>query len=230
MDYKHVVETWLYYGVGDLFFAHYLNHGSFEHHRAFFGITSVEKHFKALLLYHRRACYENLPDEGENSEGQKKVQKIAIEYSHGFVDMVNDIETLIAGCGIKDLIADDYELPVREICEAEDWDVEVCKTYNGTHLLEILQKAYSETRYPTDIHRRVFQEFPIGENNEYFFDPLSSAGFHKFTQTLCEFVINQLNGVVNVDRVLIDVTNQYEGLDSFRRFRNLFLKNRWPAL
>ena len=32
MDYKHVVETWLYYGVGDLFFAHYLNHGSFEHH------------------------------------------------------------------------------------------------------------------------------------------------------------------------------------------------------
>ena len=227
MDYKYVIENWLYYGISDLFFAHHLgDHDPFASHRAFYGITSVEKHLKALLLYLRRAKYEHLPDEGENSEGRQKVNKIAKKCGHNFTKMVEQIQRNEPNCGISDLINDDYGLPVLEFrlneCGEED-DIH----YTGNNLLSIFQDAYEETRYPTD--RSVFNNFPIG-NSGYYFDPLSSAGFHQFTHALCQFVINRLNGEVDVGNVLRDVTRQHQGLDSFQGFRNLFLEHQWPDL
>ena len=208
MDYKHVVETWLFYGIGDLFFAFHSDDSTFDHHQTFYAIMAVEKHFKALLLYHHRAEYESLSDKGENNQAQKKVQHIARSYSHDFEEMKKKIQLFLPDSGIGGLIEKKYY------------------TYSGEQLLKILQDAYMESRYPTTKH--VFRSFPSGTKGIYF-DPLSSPGFHCFTRTLCEFVIVQLTEIVNVDKVLNSATKQYQHLDSFRRFKNLFLKDRWPT-
>ena len=216
MDHKHLVETWLYFGIIDLFYSFHWNVGLFDHYRAFFAIMAVEKHFKALILFHRRAEFKSLTE----AEGNRKVEQIARKYNHDFRRMAKEIH---------------LQNPDSQFCHLIKKDF---SGYKGYKLLRIFPHAYQETRYPTLSEKKVFRRFPTGkkysvgkQKKDIYFDPLSSPGLLDFANGLCEFVICQFTESTEVsiiDKILYNVTAQYKHLESFERFKNTFLRKQWP--
>ena len=202
MSNYHHVETWLFYGISDLYFSFHSEEWVFDYHSAFFAIMALEKHFKAFLIWHRRQEFEGLGV----SEAQNKVLEIAKEYSHNFTTMAKK--------------ANEY-MPNNEI------DAFLQKNhdgYNGGELLKVLRDAYMETRYPTK--ECVSLKFPVGEPG-VFHNPLGSSGLHKFIQGLCEMLAIELSDRVEFNKLLGEVKQQYKHLEPFNRFSNIYLNGYW---
>jgi hypothetical protein len=202
MDKKHIAETWLFYGISDLYFSFHTDEIVFDYHSAFSAIMALEKHLKAFILFNRGNEFESLQD----GKAMKKVQAIARECGHNFPEMLSTCETYISTGAINKLLSTDYD------------------GYNGKELSEILKDSYMETRYPTNI--QVSSKFPVGDVGIYH-NPLSSSGLHKFILTVCEYILNELIPFINKDKLLQNVTDQYKHLEPFNRFKNIYMKSKW---
>ena len=155
MDSKHVAETWLFYGISDLYFSFHTEEWVFDYHSAFSGIMALEKHLKAFLLFHRASEFLSLNDK----KAKNKIQSIAREYGHDFPKMIASCDTFLASGRLKKMVDNNFD------------------GYNGKELIVVLKDSYMETRYPTSI--QVSQKFPVGGTG-FYHNPLSSSGLHHF--------------------------------------------------
>ncbi|MDK1024087.1 MAG: hypothetical protein QGD92_07635 [Gammaproteobacteria bacterium] len=202
MKTHHHTETWLFYGISDLYFSFHSEEWVFDYHSAFFAIMALEKHLKAFLIWHRKKEYEELG----KKEANEKVLKIAKSYGHDFPELAKKADEYLSNNEITNLLNMSYD------------------GYNGGELLEVLRDAYMETRYPTS--RNVAQSFPVGEPGIYH-NPLASSGLHKFIQTFCETLAKELAGSIDFEKLLSEVKDQYKHLEPFNRFSNIYLKEHW---
>ena len=202
MDKKLIAETWLFYGICDLYFSFHTDEIVFDYHSAFSAIMALEKHLKAFILFNRANEFESLLD----NEAMKKVQDIARECGHSFPEMLRTCQSYMPSNAIENLLNTEYD------------------GYNGRQLSEVLKDSYMETRYPTNI--QVSSKFPV-EDVGIYHNPLSSSGLHKFITTVCECLLKELCPLINKDKLLNNVTDQYKHLEPFNRFKNMYMKGEW---
>lgn len=203
MDSRYISETWFFYGACDLYFSFYTEDWTFDYHSAFSAIMALEKHFKGFLLFHRSSEYDQLSDD----DAKAKIQSIAREYGHNFEKMATSCGRFLESTELDQLLDQDYD------------------GYSGRDLLQVLRRAYMETRYPTDIP--VSLSFPLDEPDTYH-DPLGSSGFHHFVFRICEFLLLSLAPKIDVAKILRNLIGQYEHQEAIGRFKNLFAKDSWP--
>jgi hypothetical protein len=203
MDTEFHTETWFFYGICDLYFSFHSEEWVFDYHSAFFSIMALEKHLKAFLIFHKKPKLITLSED----EIKEEVLTIARGYSHDFRKMTREISAIVSSDAFSKLLQDNYD------------------GYNGEELIDVLKDAYMETRYPTS--RSVSQSFPIGEPGMYH-NPLGSSGIHHFIQSVCQFLIANLSEQVDLERILKNVTGQYQHLEPFGRFKNIYLPGKWP--
>ncbi|MFC1335393.1 MAG: hypothetical protein G8D89_02090 [gamma proteobacterium symbiont of Clathrolucina costata] len=203
MDVKDALDTWLFRGISDLYFSFYIDDWVFDYQSAFSSIMGLEKHLKATVIYYKRDKYESL----STNQAKIEIERIARKYGHNFKKMIKVCNECIGSNRLSNLVDQDYHL------------------YNGTQLVSVLDKAYEETRYPTI--NRVSSNFSLDEPNTYH-DPLSSSGLHRFIYTICEFLVLELENNIDLDKLLKRFTEQYGHMEQFRRFQNVFLKDKWP--
>ena len=205
MDIAHTAETWLFYGICDLYFSFHTQDLVFDNHAAFSGIMALEKHLKGALIFGRGAEFSTL---GElKAKAKDKVQSIAKEYGHDFQKMISACNEQFGEDHLNRIVGQDYG------------------GYNGSQLLIVLKSSYMETRYPTTTN--VSSQFPIDKNEGIYHNPLSSSGLHDFIFSICGFIIVNLSPAINENKLLGNVTKQYEHLESFSRFKNLYLSGHW---
>ena len=202
MNKEHIAETWLFYGISDLYFSFHTEDMVFDYHSAFSAIMALEKHLKAFIIYNRANEFEKLQD----AKAMKKVQSIARECGHDFSTMLTSCDKFSKSDTINNLLNQDYD------------------GYNGRELVEVLKDSYMETRYPTNI--QVSSKFPIS-NTEFNHNPISSSGLHKFIFAVCEYLVTELASDIDQDKLLKNITDQYKHLEPFNRFKNMYLKNAW---
>jgi len=203
MDSKHTAETWLFYGVCDLYFSFHTEDWTFDYHSAFSGIMALEKHLKGALLLHRGSEYSSL----EESKAKRKVQSIAKEYGHDFEKMISSCNEYFGNDTLGGLVRQNYD------------------GYKGSELVKVLRDSYMETRYPTT--SQVSSSFPVDVKEGIYHNPLSSSGLHHFIFAICEFIVATLSSAIDIKKLLNNVTQQYNHLESFSRFKNLYLSGHW---
>lgn len=202
MDIEYYAEKWFFYGICDLYFSFHTEELVFDYYSSFFSIMAFEKHLKAFLIYHKKKELAGL----EKEQLRAQVLSIARSYSHNFIKMITDINSLCECEEFSKLLQRDYD------------------GYRGEELIKILRDGYMETRYP--ILGSVALSFPVAQPGIYH-DPLSSSGIHKFIFNACEFLIINLSESLNLEKILKNVTCQYQHLESFCRFKNVYLRGKW---
>lgn len=203
MSIEHESETWFFYGICDLYFSFHSDEWVFDYHSAFFAIMALEKHLKAYLIYSRKNEFKSLNEKQE----MDKALEIARSYSHNFVKMTEEVENLIPNNAFTKLLDKNHD------------------GYNGRELVKVLQKAYMETRYPTN--QNVSLSFPVGDPGMYH-NPLVSSGLHHFIQSCCICLVSNLETFIDMHKLLDNVQRQYKHLEPFNRFKNIYLQGNWP--
>jgi hypothetical protein len=197
-----VVNSWLFRGLCDLYFAFECDDDVFEDYERFSEIMGMEKFLKALLLYHRRTEYEALP----NAEARKKIDELAKKIGHKFESMLSDA----AQRGATDI----------SLILARDFD-----GYIGKDLVGAVYAGYMETRYPTPVP--VSAKFPVPGHPDLYHDPLSSSGITKFVYAVCNACFFALTeqGLQPKD-MLRQFEERFSDREAFSRFTNYFWEQR----
>lgn len=156
-------ETWIRYGLSDLFFAHMNQGNDVFRYGTFFFIMAAEKHLKAVLI---NAGLETKPEITLKKEKRSEADDIARKYSHNFKKMIGDVENLYES---------EFKRPF------------VPNTYLGfdkDNLIKAMYEGYMETRYPTITSSS--QHFPYAKKADVYHSPIGSSFFTDFTQLICQ--------------------------------------------
>jgi hypothetical protein len=78
-----VARMWLYRGIADLYFGFHTMGNEFSAEAMFMQIMALEKHLKAVLLFERRAEYEQLTED----DARRRVNDISKRLGHKFAQM-----------------------------------------------------------------------------------------------------------------------------------------------
>ena len=97
MNRAHITETWLFYGISDLYFSFHTDDMVFDYHSAFSGIMALEKHLKAYIIFNRANEFMNIPD----GEAKNKIQSIARKCGHNFVTMFSSCDDFVSSDTLK---------------------------------------------------------------------------------------------------------------------------------
>lgn len=200
MNKEAVVGTWLWAGF-EHFFAGFLLEGcGWDIHSSFFNFMGLECFCKAHILAYRSTCYEHIGF----SEAKDKIDKIAKKMSHDLRKMLTDVDRLNKENKIESLLVQNFD------------------SYTGNQLVDVLEAAYNESRYP--VSKSISSKYPIG-GTELFLNPLRSSGISKFSYTVAREILLSLKNryTIGISRKDIDVQilSKKEG----KRFCNLFFSN-----
>lgn len=190
-----VVHTWFFSGLKDLFFAFQID--SPFHYEPFLNALGFEKICKAYLLAENSSKYENL----EEYEAMKKIDSLvkAKNWGHNLECMVNKIKKGISDQKLENMINQNFD------------------GYTGNRLIEVMQAAYLECRYPGLSH--IHEKFPIKG-----FDLICSTGIQKFCFAFTCKIMIHIKGKFNISIPKREFYQVIAG-EAGRRFCNLFLKN-----
>jgi hypothetical protein len=198
-----VAGTWLSRGIADLLVAFDLDERDLLTYAMFLRIMALEKHLKAVLLFHLRAQYESLTAE----EARKVIQRLAKKYSHNLTEMLT--EACVASKG-----------QVRNVADAG------FGPHLGSSLLAALKIGYMETRYP--IPRSASLDFPVPGFADTFYDPLCSSETDRLIYSVCSDCYEYLAESVPLSEfILQSIGERYSSSASLARFQNLYLPGRW---
>lgn len=154
-----VVKLWALHGLVD-FYIGFDIWDRFDWYSAFLWHQGLEKFCKAYLLGTKSSEYECLPEQQARKTIDKIVRK---EMGHNLIDMLDKLIAIkVLNKEVKTKVYRYYG-----------------KDYTGEELIEILEKAYIECRYPliTDPVKRVY----FTPEKTSWWDPLSSQELMNFT-------------------------------------------------
>ena len=193
-----VVTVWMTRGVSDLFFAFELDQQS-SRYRPFFLAMGIEMISKAYLLGHQSAKY----DGKQYERGMKIVDGLAKTlFGHRLQDIVESICTTSEEQDLQKLLQKSYH------------------PFTGRQLLQALQSAYLESRYP--VPNPVHHRFPVKVKGRIRYDdPLNSSGPTQFSHDLCRKVLCY----IKKDFAVVlhpDTMHRLRPRAKYCRFRRLF--------
>ncbi|MGH7795692.1 MAG: hypothetical protein ACREQ2_12530 [Candidatus Binatia bacterium] len=198
VDKVRVISAWAVQGLRDFYISFEFEAANKWHmYSTFFCHQGLEKICKAYLLATRSAEYGNL-GEGET---RKKVDQIAKEYQHSLQELLG-------------------ELISRNALTAAEVSCTV-GGYTGRQLIDVLEKAYIESRYP--VPSPIHKKFPVQGRSRYkmYHDPLGSTAPIKYSRKLALAILKKTEqdfGIVTPRQKL--ATHILDG--DWKRFCNLF--------
>jgi len=201
---EDVVEAWIYGGIMDFYIAFFMENKRFYEYAAFCYHQGIEKTCKAYLLGARSAEYEAL----QEKEAEIKVDKIAKDKKMGH-NLRSMIDRLIFERVLEEgiLTKKYYAFDSKYIC--------------GSQVIESLEKAYLESRYP--VPYATHEKHPLGDLPGYW-DPITS---HIPGEFACEIGLEIIRGIesrfdmsISKDKII----NAIDGAD-WIMFRRTFFKD-----
>lgn len=200
MDKQIVVRTWLWRGIEHFYLAFVLDEGRWRHYQPLFNYMGLEMFCKSYILAEKHSEYESLNEEAS----KQKIDKIAKGCGHNLREMLNNINQLICGNKINNLLSLDFD------------------GYTGVQIVGVLEAAYVETRYP--VPRPISEKFPIEGTNLNWY-PLLSSGLSKFAYAICREILLSLKSRFNITVKKIDIDKSILDEESGIRFCRLFFNN-----
>ncbi|MFC1751865.1 hypothetical protein ACFL96_00515 [Thermoproteota archaeon] len=162
---QDVVEDWFFRGLEHFYLAFQLDSPFLF--TPFHNSLGLEMIFKAYLLAIHSKEYESLG----KSDAISQINTIAKEYGHKLVKMIDEIKEQIPSSELNVLLDTCYDAQ-----------------FNGHELLEALQSAYFECRYPVPepIHRK----YPMKGKEDLWYDPIVSSHSKLCYSLACEIIKN----------------------------------------
>lgn len=195
---ENVICAWFFSGLRDLFFAFQID--SPFRYEPFMNTMGFEKICKSYLLAENSFVYENL----EDKEVMEKIDSLAKKWGHDLKGMVKNIKNSIVSQAIESVTSGVYD------------------GYTGKDLIEVMQAAYLECRYPVPKH--IHEKFPIKGKPGMNWEPIASSGIEKFCFAFTRKVIIKLKEEFNVP-IPKERFNEIITGEAGVRFCNLFLKD-----
>jgi len=197
------IETWVWYGLSDLFFGYVNQNSAFYKYGTFFYIMAVEKHLKAVLIYENSNEYADLTS---LEEKKTSVERIAKKYSHKFKMMIDEVGGYYAQKMNESFITEKY------------------LGFNTQDLITSMTEGYMETRYPS--LQPTSRHYPANREADLFHAPLGSSFFTEFCRHICTKCWKYLasNGI-NISEILDKFTEKYSGIENFENFKNQYLSS-----
>jgi HEPN domain-containing protein len=169
VDKELVVSTWAVQGLRDFYISfEFEDLNKWHTYSTFFCHQGLEKVSKAYLIATRSAEYENLSEE----ETLKKVDQIAKEYHHSLQKLLEKLTSRNALTGAE------------VSCKVEG--------YTGQQLIDVLEKAYIESRYP--VPSPIHKKFPVRGRSRYqmYHDPSGSTAPIKYSRKLALAILKKI--------------------------------------
>jgi len=195
------VNTWLRYGVSDLYFGHANQSNDVFRYGTFFFIMAAEKHLKAVLIENNRNKYQDL---GDLNDKRKAVEKIAKQYSHKFDKMINEVSAI-------------YQQELgKEFVSSKIYG------YDKDIVIESMSKGYMETRYP--VVAPTSRQYQFRNVKGSYYDPLGSSFFTDFIDRICQKCWGLLvNKGIDHQAILSFIEEQYANSRDYNTFKNEYL-------
>ncbi len=169
VDKELVVSTWAVRGLRDFYISfEFEDTNKWHAYSTFFCHQGLEKVSKAYLLATRSPEYENLSEE----ETRRRVNQIAKEYQHSLKNLLEELTSRngLTGAEVS------------------------CKVgrYTGQQLIDVLEKAYIESRYP--VPSPIHKKFPAQGHSQYkmYHDPLESTAPVKYSRKLALAILKKI--------------------------------------
>jgi hypothetical protein len=199
---EDVVEAWVYSGVMDFYIAFFMSNKNFQEYGVFYYHQGLEKVCKAYLLGAKPAEYESLPEQ----TARNRVDEIAREMGHNLREM---IEKLIAARIL------DGEVLKKKMCYLEN------KALDGSGMLNLLEKAYLESRYP--VPNPAYKGFPL-QGIQGYWDPITSCSLDDFADDIGLKVIQRIEQDFGISITRDKLRNAIDEKD-WKTFRRIFFKD-----
>lgn len=197
------VETWMAYGLSDLYFAGRNQENDVFRYGTFFYIMAAEKHLKAVLIYKEKSKYENL---NSIEEQKHKVEKIVKGYSHNFNQML-------------DAVGEIYEQDQGEKLVPEKY-----LNFDTELLVTAMYEGYMETRYPSVFS--VSRHFPAVRSKGVYHSPIGSSFFTDFIEMICVKCWKYLEqSGLDTKKIISKIDLQFSKNNSYSYFQNVYLSN-----
>ncbi|MCQ9206433.1 MAG: hypothetical protein NG740_00910 [Omnitrophica bacterium] len=200
MNKEIVVGTWLWAGFEHFFVGFLLEEQNWNIHSTFFCCMGLECFCKAYILACRSTDYEHL----NFNEAKGKIDNIARSLSHKLREMLMKMDELNKDIEIASTFKQDFD------------------GYKGEQLVDVLEAAYNESRYP--VSSSISSKYPMS-GTELFLNPLRSSGIAKFSYSIGRQILLALKNkyTVGITEKVINVRTLSRGEGN--RFCNLFFAN-----
>lgn len=202
-----VVKTWVRRGLRDFYMAFYLS-DKFPFYTAFFCHQGLEKICKAYLIGTMASDYEHLPKQNAVIEIDK-IAKDKKKMGHNLKEMMNKLVSL-------NVLDNDILLNKYTRCGKKD--------VTGKEIVEILESAYLECRYP--VPNPVHKKFPLsgkGKNTIYW-SPIGSSDPEKFAKEIGLKIIKKVESDFKIKIPRDKLSSAIDDKD-WIRFRRIFFKD-----
>lgn len=193
-----VVKLWVSYGIKDFYI-------SFEfeavnkwcEYSTFFCHQGLEKISKSYLLAKKAKEYESL----SWKDAVEKVDKIARNFGHDLQKLFDllCLENVLSAAGIK----------------------QEFQGYRGDELIDILEKAYIESRYPviSPIHKK----YPVANRNNYemYSYPIGETAPINYARNIALTILKKIESDFSIPISKGKISNKITD-KSWKRFCNIF--------
>lgn len=201
MSKEIVVQYWVNRGVKDFYISFEFEAANKWHeYSTFFCYQGLEKICKAYLLATKAKEYERLSKE----KALDKINKMAKGLGH-------ELQKIIC------LLCFENVLSSSDITKKNGG-------YSGKELIDILEKAYIESRYP--VPRPLHRKYPVvtkGKHKMYSYPIGETAPIH-FARKIALTIINKIESDFSIAISREKITNKISD-KNWRRFCSLFLKS-----
>lgn len=198
---QEVAQTWVFRGLKDFYISfEFEDANKWHEYSTFFCHQGLEKICKAYLLLTEASQYENLTEK----QALERVDKIAKGFGH-------ELRKLLGLLCLKGVLSSTDMSQKYE-------------RFTGDELIKILEKAYTESRYPVPepVHRR----YPIKTNSnlKMFEDPIGMTAPIKFSRKIALKILKKIESDFSIVIPKNKVSSKVADED-WIRFYNIFFGN-----
>ena len=197
IDKKEVVFTWMSFGLRDFYISFELEDANKWHaYSTFFCHQGLEKICKAYLIGTESVHYEKL----ERSKALEEINQIAKKHNHGLRELLESLQS-------RNVVS---KIQISRKVDG----------YAGSELIQILDNAYLESRYP--IPNPTYKKYPIStgkKSSRMYHVPIGETAPIKYARDLAGVVVKKIFADFSVPIKLSDRISNEDWIRFCRLFQ-----------
>lgn len=218
MDKASVIQAWVVAGMKDIYISfEFETENKWHEYSTFFCHQGLEKICKAYILARSASTWEHLPE----NEGLVRVNKMAKDLGHNLKTLINCLRSR-------------HVLPMPSGAQTSSKNKGHCGvSYSQHELVEILEAAYIEARYPIPRSEQIHRQYPLRQNPHYpllkdikmFSHPIGETPPIKYARKTALAVLNKIESdfSIMIPQDKGYVSNHIPN-DKWERFSRVFFK------
>jgi hypothetical protein len=199
IDKQFVIQTWVSRGINDFYISfEFEDVNRWHEYSTFFCHQGLEKICKTYLLAKKAKEYDN------KKQALEKINKIAKRFGH-------ELRKLIVLLRLENVLSkDDISQKIGG--------------YTGDELIDILEKAYIESRYP--VPDPIYRKYPIANKGNYkmFSDPIGETAPIIYARKIALTVLKKIESDFSISISRNKISNKIDDKD-WIRFRRIFFSD-----